>query len=266
MTTSAKKRAPPRAKSATPHAPREREAGEALYLHVLQALKSEIVDGVYAVGSQLPTEDDLCARFAVSRYTVREALRRLRDDGLVSSRQGSGTTVIPCAPAGSDVHHVTSINDLVTFAAGLRFDIEATETVTAATELAARIGGGVGDRWLVVRGYRQAEQSLLPACWAEVFVNGEFAAVGRLLQRNRGPIFQLIEDLFGQRIAEVQQEISATVIPSTLATGLKVSAQALALEVHRTYRLASGKIALVAINTHPAERFRHSMTMRRMNN
>lgn len=264
MSISAKKRAPRKAKAATPHAPRGRETGEALYLQVVQALKNEIVCGVHAVGSQLPTEEDLCSRFSVSRYTVREALRRLREDGLVSSRQGSGTTVIPCDPTGSDIHQVTSISDLVTFAVGLRFDIRSTETLTASAKLAGRIGGAAGDRWLVVRGHRQSDQNPLPICWAEVFINGDFAAVGRLLQRNRGPIFQLIEDLFGQRIAEVQQEISATVVPASLAAGLKVEPQTMALEVHRTYRLASGKIALVAINMHPAERFRHSMTMRRV--
>jgi len=34
--------------------------------------------------------------------------------------------------------------------------------------------------------------------------------------------------------------------------------------VQRTYKLATGKVAQVAINTHPASRFRHSMTMRRV--
>ena len=56
------------------------------YLQVARTLRKEIVDGVYPVGSQLPTEHELCERFAVSRYTVREALRRLRDDNLVASR------------------------------------------------------------------------------------------------------------------------------------------------------------------------------------
>jgi GntR family transcriptional regulator len=264
LTTSASKRVPRQAKAATPDASRRSRTGEALYLHVVQALKDEIVSGVYAVGSQLPTEEELCARFSVSRYTVREALRRLREDGLVSSRQGSGTKVIPCDPAGSDIHQVTSINDLVTFAAGLRFDIKSIETIAADAKLASLIGGAAGDRWLVVRGHRQTEHSSLPTCWAEVFINGDFSAVGRLLHRNRGPIFQLIEDLFGQRIAEVQQEISATVVPASLADGLGVEPQSIALQVQRTYRLTSGRIALVAINTHPAERFRHSMTMRRM--
>jgi len=264
LTTSDKKRVALQADSVPPPAPPRRASGKALYHHVVQVLKDEIVGGVHAIGSQLPTEEELCARFSVSRYTVREALRRLREDGLVSSRQGSGTIVIPCDPAASDIHQVTSINDLVTFAVGLRFDIQSSETITAGSKLASAIGGAVGDRWLVVRGHRQTDQSALPTCWAEVFINGDYASVGRLLQRNRGPIFQLIEDLFGQRIAEVQQDISATVVPAALAAGLGVEPDSIALRVQRTYRLISGKIALVAINTHPAERFRHSMTMRRL--
>ncbi|MBN9276726.1 MAG: UTRA domain-containing protein, partial [Hyphomicrobium sp.] len=72
------------------------------------------------------------------------------------------------------------------------------------------------------------------------------------------------EDLFGQRIDEVQQQISASIIPATMARGLKVEPNSVALDVQRTYRLTSGKIALVAINIHPAERFRHTMTIRRV--
>ena len=41
------------------------------YLQVARTLRKEIVDGVYPVGSQLPTEHELCERFAVSRYTIR---------------------------------------------------------------------------------------------------------------------------------------------------------------------------------------------------
>jgi DNA-binding FadR family transcriptional regulator len=55
---------------------------EPLYLQVVRALKDEIVKGVHPVGSQLPTEEELCQRFSVSRYTVREALRLLREDHL----------------------------------------------------------------------------------------------------------------------------------------------------------------------------------------
>jgi GntR family transcriptional regulator len=240
------------------------ESDDHLYLQVVRALKDEIVSGVHPVGSQLPTEEELCERFSVSRYTVREALRRLREDNLVSSRQGAGTTVIPPRPSDSYVHEVMSINDLVAFATGVRFAIETIEMIEADDKLASRIGVVSGDKWLAVRGFRHTEGSELPVCWTEVYINKDFAAVGRLLQRHTGPIFHLIEDLFGQSIVEVHQEIAAALISPALAGGLKVKSGTMALEVQRTYKLATGKIAQIAINTHPAPRFRHSMTMRRV--
>ena len=237
---------------------------EPLYLQVVRALKDEIVSGVFPVGSQLPTEEELCERFSVSRYTVREALRRLREDSLVSSRQGQGTTVVPPRPADDFVHEVMSINDLVAFATGVRFAIDTIEMIEIDDKLAARTGIASGEQWLAVRGFRHTEGSELPVCWTEVYITREFAAVGRLLQRHRGPIFHLIEDLFGQSLVEVHQEIAAAPISPALASGLKVKAGATALEVQRTSTLATGKVAQVAINTHPASRFRHSMTMRRV--
>src|SRR5258707_15237549 len=101
-----------------------RKSNDLLYLQILRSLKDEIVRGIYPVGSQLPTEEELCARFSVSRYTVREALRRLRDDRLVASRRGAGTTVVPPHSADSYVHEVTSFNDLITYATGVRFQSE----------------------------------------------------------------------------------------------------------------------------------------------
>jgi GntR family transcriptional regulator len=240
------------------------KSDDPLYLQVVRALKDEIVGGVFPIGSQLPTEEELCERFSVSRYTVREALRRLREDSLVSSRQGAGTVVVPPRPADAFVHEVMSINDLVAFATGVRFAIDTIEMIEIDDKLSVRTGIAGGEQWLAVRGFRHTEGSELPVCWTEVYINREFAAVGRLLQRHRGPIFHLIEDLFGQSIVEVHQEIAAALISPALAGGLKVKAGATALEVQRTYKLATGKVAQVAINTHPASRFRHAMTMRRV--
>jgi len=245
-------------------APVSARLDDPLYLQVVRALKDEIVSGVHPVGAQLPTEGELCERFSVSRYTIREALRRLREDNLVSSRQGAGTTVVPPRPTDSFVHEVMTINDLVAFATGARFAIEAIEMIVADDKLAARIGVLSGDEWLAVRGFRYTDGSELPICWTEVYINREFAAIGRLLQRHSGPIFHLIEDLFGQSLVEVHQEIAAALVSPALAQGLKAKVGTMALEVQRTYKLATGKIAQVAINTHPASRFRHSMTMRRV--
>jgi GntR family transcriptional regulator, transcriptional repressor for pyruvate dehydrogenase complex len=52
-----------------------------------------IVSGEFAENTRLPSEIELSRRFSASRPVVREALARLRDDGLVVSRQGSGSYV-----------------------------------------------------------------------------------------------------------------------------------------------------------------------------
>lgn len=234
------------------------------YLQVARALRKEIIDGVYPVGSQLPTEYELCQRFSVSRYTVREALRRLREDNLVSSRPRAGTLVVPRVTTDSYERDVMSINDLVAFASGARLEIESMKMVAIDDVTATRTGLSVGDDWLAVRGYRQAEEKLGPVCWTEYYINKEFAAVGRMLQRHTGPIFPVIEDLFGRTIVEVHQEISAVLITAELAAVLNVGIGSAALEVQRTYRTSDDEIAQVTINTHPSSRFRHSMTMRRV--
>jgi Transcriptional regulators len=61
-----------------------------VYEHVLDHL----ISGGFPVGSRIPTEHELAQRLSVSRPVVRDALQRLRDEGLLASRQGSGTVVL----------------------------------------------------------------------------------------------------------------------------------------------------------------------------
>ena len=234
------------------------------YIQVARALRKEIVDGVYPVGSQLPTEHELCQRFSVSRYTVREALRRLREDNLVSSRPRAGTMVVPRPSSHAYVQDVVSINDLLAFATGARFAIESIAMVTIDRELAARTGLPLGEEWLAVVGFRQAEDSDVPICRTEYYINRSFAAVGRMLQNHTGPIFPLLEDLFGISVVEVRQEITAVQLSPELAQVLKVEPGSPALQMQRRYTTSDSEIAQVTVNTHPAARFRHSMTMRRV--
>ncbi|WP_333895168.1 GntR family transcriptional regulator [Mycolicibacterium gadium] len=233
------------------------------YLQVARTLRKEIVDGVYPVGSQLPTEQQLCERFEVSRYTVREALRRLRDDNLVASRPRAGTLVVPRPETNSYAQDVMSINDLLAFASGAQLTIESNAMVVIDEHLRERTGLSVGTEWLAVRGYR-ADGTSAPVCATEYYINRAFAAVGRLLQRHSGPIFPLIEDLFGVSIVEVRQEIAAVPVTSELAEVLRVEVGSAALEMQRTYKTSDGEVAQVTVNTHPSSRYRHSMTMRRV--
>jgi DNA-binding LacI/PurR family transcriptional regulator len=60
---------------------------------IFDALLQEIRSGRLAAGGRLPTEQELCERFAGSRNTVRKALERLVVEGLVVRRRGAGCHV-----------------------------------------------------------------------------------------------------------------------------------------------------------------------------
>ena len=60
---------------------------------VYREILGSIMEGEFKEGNKLPTELELTARFTASRPTIREALSRLRADGITNTRQGSGTFV-----------------------------------------------------------------------------------------------------------------------------------------------------------------------------
>lgn len=72
---------------------RTRKSTGPLYEHVSETLHARILDGTYAPGARLPTEHALCEAYGVSRITVRQALERLRQEGLVEKVHGQGTFV-----------------------------------------------------------------------------------------------------------------------------------------------------------------------------
>jgi GntR family transcriptional regulator len=63
------------------------------YFQLSQLLEQEIGSGRRTPGERLPSEPELCARFGVSRTTVRQALTRLEQRGLITRRKGEGTYV-----------------------------------------------------------------------------------------------------------------------------------------------------------------------------
>lgn len=59
----------------------------------MSQVERSIADGLYPVGTRLPSERDMAEEFGVSRVVIREAMRALESRGLVDVRQGSGTFV-----------------------------------------------------------------------------------------------------------------------------------------------------------------------------
>jgi GntR family transcriptional repressor for pyruvate dehydrogenase complex len=80
---------------------------DVLYADILR----EITSGKLGGGARLPSEADFSAQFGVSRPIVREALGRLREEGIIRSRKGSGSYVVP--PATEDNHPAAASNRTV---------------------------------------------------------------------------------------------------------------------------------------------------------
>ena len=78
-----------------------------LHERVYRRLLHAIVSGRFAKGTKLPSEPELATTYGVSRPVVRQALDKIRSDGLIESMRGSGSYV-----AGLD-HLVTSARSVL---------------------------------------------------------------------------------------------------------------------------------------------------------
>ncbi|MDB5550740.1 MAG: hypothetical protein JWL86_724 [Rhizobium sp.] len=72
-----------------------RGMGGSVTYDVTHHLGREIIGGAYPPGAILPNEAEICVQFDVGRSAVREAVKMLAAKGLVDSRPGRGTQVLP---------------------------------------------------------------------------------------------------------------------------------------------------------------------------
>jgi GntR family transcriptional regulator len=81
-----------------PEATIDRASPVPFYFQLAELLEEEIVSGRWVPGARIPSENELCARYGLSRTTIRQALGRLEQEGLVSREKGRGTFVSDSRP------------------------------------------------------------------------------------------------------------------------------------------------------------------------
>ncbi len=65
----------------------------AKYQKVIDWISENIDSGSLKSGEKIPSENELCDMFGLSRQTIRHAIQKLSEEGLLESRRGSGTYV-----------------------------------------------------------------------------------------------------------------------------------------------------------------------------
>ena len=83
---------------AIPDATIDRASPVPFYFQLAEALEEEIVSGRWQPGTRIPSENELCGHYGLSRTTVRQALARLGQEGLVRRDKGRGTYVSESRP------------------------------------------------------------------------------------------------------------------------------------------------------------------------
>jgi GntR family transcriptional regulator len=122
-----------------------------------QELRRAIVRGAFRPGTRLPTEAELCQMLGVSRTVVREAIRVLEEDGLVSRRHGVGTFVRD-HPILKNLNLNFGITEMIE-SAGLTPGTShfAIETEVADQELAEQLRVALGTPLVTIRRVRTAD-------------------------------------------------------------------------------------------------------------
>ena len=232
-----------------------------LYQRIEAGLREGIASGRYPVGAQLPTEAELCESLGVSRHTVREALRRLVESGLVERRQGAGSVVIAREPPRAEAHSIRDIAALLQYAVDTRLEVTACGVTPLSPEDAALAHGEPDALWLKVSALRIGEAGKAIAV-TEILVHPRFAAIADDLPR-LGGIYALVERRFGVQVAEVAQEISAGLLPQEVARALKRRPREVGMLFQRRYLDAEGTTMIASRSWHPAERFSYVMRLKR---
>jgi GntR family transcriptional regulator len=233
-----------------------------LYLQIHAELKQRIVSGQYDVASVLPTETLLCAEFKASRFTIREALRALSDQGFVHRRRRTGTVVLSRSPQVTYTQSFRSIEDLFQIATETHYVLLNTEKVVLDALIAPRVGGAVGEAWHRVAGVRWDKPGGTPICYIHSYVPLRFARVVDEFPAARGPFYALLEQRCGEPIEEVVQEINSVAMPGEIIKALGLASGSLSLRLLRRYATKSGTL-IASYNWHRADQFTYRMQLHR---
>lgn len=247
-----------RPKQARAQAPSESKRPSLLYANLARDLRDGIREGHYPVGSLLPTELALSEQWGLSRQTVREAIRTLADEGLVSRKPGVGTRVLRPG-LGLRFTGVHSTDELEQYAREVRLTIDSIEPVQAHGALATHLACREGSRWLLLRGRRYRDNGPTIVGLSEMYLRDDYPGIQRRLRQLSGEaIHALLERDYGEHVDEILQEVCAVAIAPADAQVLGVAPGSPGLEVRRQFRLRSGRNVLVGRVLHPADRFSYS--------
>lgn len=124
-------------------------SGVTLYVQLAGQWRSRIVRGTWAVGDQMPTVAQLAEEHGVAAITVRQALKLLVNEGLITSARGRGTFVTG-VPAGPSAGLRAAINDPMVVQKGFRIRVLSKQRLPALPDN-LRGNGSQADEYVLLK-------------------------------------------------------------------------------------------------------------------
>jgi GntR family transcriptional regulator len=209
-----------------------KNAAPPLYAQVEAELADGIRDGTFATGSQLPTEDSLIARFAVSRTTVRSAIQNLATRGLVEIRRGKGTFVSHPKITPNLTELSGFVEDMEALGHRATARLIATQTVSASAEVARHLALPTGAKVVKIERVRLAngvavsfDETWLPRAIGEQVIGNDLETQ---------PIFTLLEEKYDIPLIEADYRLEAVSAPEKVAEALGIASGSPIFLIERT--------------------------------
>lgn len=232
------------------------------YLRLAGELRKAILSDKYAGEIAFPTESALCAEYDVSRFTVREALRRLEAEGLIARKRGSGTIVQPAGARGGALHQpLSNVGELLQYAQGSAVAYDRIGICPLPPGIAEQISADTDGDWIMFKGARRQGFGEKPIAMTDVYFASWLGGAIDALDVNASsqPLFSQIERLAEIRIATVTQDIQAVAATRELAQVLEIKKASPVLCILRCYFDCKGRVFEISVNHHAGDRFAYAM-------
>jgi GntR family transcriptional regulator len=225
-------------------------------------LRQQIVEGTYPSGQPLPGEHELATLFSVSRITIRRALDRLGDEGLIIRRRGSGT--YPQAPLQQEPLRANLRGLLENLLAmGLKTSVEVLSFayVAASTDVARAMEIPVGT--IVQKAVRVRRLKGTPFSYLTTYVPESIGRTFSKTDLGKRPLLVLLEDA-GVTVSRADQTITAKLADTIVAPLLELDVGSALLAVKRQVRDEKGRVVEYIEALYRPDLYEYEMSMLRV--
>lgn len=180
-----------------------------LWYQVSQSLRASILGRSPDAPLRLPTEERLAEHYGVSAATMRQALKELEDEGLISRHRRHGTFIAEQSVRGTrPVRTLGSVDAIVAQQSGEHTTLLGLETEPVPAELAGYFPDS--PEAVVFRRLRRDRGSDAPTNWAENFIHPAVAPRVDPADLERGwPMTKVLRDGAGIRISRITDTVEA---------------------------------------------------------